>query len=134
MRFELLVANQRGGLGPQVLNGAQKLLNEVIINSLEIYNAGSPSGSSSVRWHRTNGPLLRQVPIQTMSLCNLVVTVLSASRFYASLALPKCSLPIPQKGYVTADDVTEGKPKPGPYIAGAATLGISPERCGLSII
>ena len=69
-----------------------------------------------------------------MSLCNLVVTVLSASRFYASLAIPKCSLPIPQKGYVTADDVTEGKPKPGPYIAGAATLGISPERCGLSII
>lgn len=41
---------------------------------------------------------------------------------------------MPQKGYVTADDVTEGKPKPGPYIAGAATLGISPEKCGLSTI
>ncbi|KAI9572622.1 HAD-like domain-containing protein [Boletus coccyginus] len=89
MRFELLVANQRDGLGPQVLNGAQKLLNEVIMNSLAIHD----------------------------------------SRFYASLAIPKCSLPMPQKGYVTADDVTEGKPKPGPYIAGAATLGISPEKC-----
>ena len=31
MRFELLVANQRGGLGPQVLNGARKLLCEVIV-------------------------------------------------------------------------------------------------------
>lgn len=31
MRFELLVANQRDGLGPQVLNGALKLLNEVAI-------------------------------------------------------------------------------------------------------
>lgn len=29
MRFEVLVANQREGLGPQVLNGAQKLLDEV---------------------------------------------------------------------------------------------------------
>lgn len=60
------------------------------------------------------------------------MTILLASRFYASLALSKCSLPIPRKGYVTADDVTEGKPKPGPYIAGAVALGISPERCGLS--
>jgi HAD superfamily hydrolase (TIGR01509 family) len=94
MRFELLVANQRGGLGPQVLNGAQKLLNEL-------------SEIAPDKW----------------------TIVTSASRFYASLAIPKCSLPIPQKGYVTADDVTEGKPKPGPYIAGAATLGISPERC-----
>ena len=31
MRFELLVANQRDGLGPQILNGAQKLLNKVIV-------------------------------------------------------------------------------------------------------
>ncbi|KAH0838626.1 hypothetical protein J3R83DRAFT_6949 [Lanmaoa asiatica] len=31
VRFELLVANQRDGLGPRVLNGAQKLLNEVTI-------------------------------------------------------------------------------------------------------
>lgn len=60
------------------------------------------------------------------------MTTLPASRYYASLALPKCSLPIPQKGYVTADDVTEGKPKPGPYLAGAATLGIAPEKCRLS--
>ncbi|KAG8220131.1 HAD-like domain-containing protein [Butyriboletus roseoflavus] len=57
------------------------------------------------------------------------MTVLPASRFYASLALSKCSLPIPRKGYVTADDVTEGKPRPDPYIAGAVTLGISPEKC-----
>ncbi|KAH0838627.1 hypothetical protein J3R83DRAFT_6950 [Lanmaoa asiatica] len=57
------------------------------------------------------------------------MTILPASRFYTNLALSKCSLPIPRKGYVTAGDVTEGKPKPGPYIAGAVTLGISPEKC-----
>ncbi|KAF8139906.1 HAD-like domain-containing protein [Boletus edulis] len=94
MRFELLVVNQRGGLGPQVLNGAQKLLNEL-------------SEIAPDKW----------------------TIVTSASRFYASHAIPKCSLPLPQQGYVTADDVTEGKPKPGPYIAGAATLGIPPEKC-----
>ena len=38
MRFELLVANQRDGLGPQILNGAQKLLNKVTMNSLEIHD------------------------------------------------------------------------------------------------
>jgi len=55
--------------------------------------------------------------------------VTSASRFYAGLAIPKCSLPVPQKGFVTSNDVTEGKPKPDPYIAGATTLGVSPDKC-----
>lgn len=41
MRFELLVANQRDGLGPQVLNGAHKLLNEVIIELTLIDNTRS---------------------------------------------------------------------------------------------
>ena len=68
-----------------------------------------------------------------MSLCSMVMTVPPASRFYAGLAISKCSLPIPQKGYVTSNDVTEGKPKPGPYLAGAAMLGISPEKCGPSV-
>ncbi|KAG9314688.1 HAD-like domain-containing protein [Chiua virens] len=92
MRFELLVVHQRDGLGPQVLNGAQKLLNEL-------------SEIAPDNWYHRH------------------------IRFYAGLAIPKCSLPVPRKGYVTADDVTEGKPKPGPYIAGASTLGISPEKC-----
>jgi len=94
MRFELLVVNQRNGLGPEVLKGAQSLLNEL--------NEIAPD-----KW----------------------TIVTSASRFYASQAIPKCSLPIPRKGYVTADDVTEGIPKPAPYNAGAATLGVPAEKC-----
>lgn len=35
---------------------------------------------------------------------------------------------------MTGNDVTEGKPKPDPYIIGAVTLGISPEKCGLSTV
>ena len=30
---------------------------------------------------------------------------------------------------VTADDVVNGKPHPEPYLAGAAAIGIAPERC-----
>ncbi|KAF9229697.1 HAD-like protein [Gyrodon lividus] len=94
MRFELLVVNQRNGLGPEVLKGAQKLLNEL--------NEIAPD-----KW----------------------TIVTSSSRFYASQAIPKCSLSIPRKGYVTADDVTEGKPMPAPYKAGATALGIPAEKC-----
>ncbi|KAF9243762.1 HAD-like domain-containing protein [Melanogaster broomeanus] len=91
---ELEASRPVNGLGPEVLNGAQKLLNEL--------NEIAPD-----KW----------------------TIVTSASRFYASQAIPKCSLPIPRKGYVTADDVTEGKPKPAPYNAGAATLGVPAEKC-----
>ncbi|KIJ68784.1 hypothetical protein HYDPIDRAFT_107033 [Hydnomerulius pinastri MD-312] len=100
MRFETLVVNQRGGLGPEVLKGAQKLLNQL--------NDIAPK-----KW----------------------TIVTSASRFYASQAIPKCSLPIPQVDkypqgrYVTADDVTAGKPEPAPYLAGAATLGVDAKHC-----
>lgn len=44
MRFELLVANQRDGLGPQVLHGAHKLLNEV-----PIVLAGDPQSQLTIR-------------------------------------------------------------------------------------
>ena len=37
-------------------------------------------------------------------------------------------LPIPAQ-IVTADDVTQGKPAPEPYLLGARRLGIAPERC-----
>ncbi|KIK99908.1 hypothetical protein PAXRUDRAFT_822179 [Paxillus rubicundulus Ve08.2h10] len=94
IRFELLVVNQRDGLGPEVLKGAQSLLNEL--------NEIAPD-----KW----------------------TIVTSSSRFYASQAIPKCSLSMPRKGYVTGDDVTEGKPKPAPYNAGAVALGVPAEKC-----
>lgn len=35
----------------------------------------------------------------------------------------------PPARIVSADDVTEGKPHPAPYLAGAALLGLRPEEC-----
>lgn len=34
-------------------------------------------------------------------------------------------------GFVTADDVSEGKPKPRPYLEGAKKLGIDVTKCEL---
>ncbi|TCD69837.1 hypothetical protein EIP91_005914 [Steccherinum ochraceum] len=53
----------------------------------------------------------------------------SATRAYAQQALSKCQIPVP-KVFVTADDVTEGKPKPRPYILGAEGCGVKDHaRC-----
>lgn len=49
MRFELLVANQKNGLGPLVLNGAQRLLNEVITDSFATQHHGLLHESSLMR-------------------------------------------------------------------------------------
>jgi sugar-phosphatase len=37
-------------------------------------------------------------------------------------------IPVPER-IVAADDVSEGKPHPAPYLAGAALLGFAPEEC-----
>jgi sugar-phosphatase len=39
-----------------------------------------------------------------------------------------CGLPVP-KVLVTADDVTNGKPHPEPYLKGAEWLGFPPAEC-----
>lgn len=36
---------------------------------------------------------------------------------------------MPVSGFVTADDVIEGKPKPTPYLEGARKLGIDVTKC-----
>ncbi|KAI6153264.1 HAD-like domain-containing protein [Pisolithus tinctorius] len=50
--------------------------------------------------------------------------VTSASSRYASAALTRCNLPVPSKGFVTADDIApgQGKPNPAPYLAGARRI------------
>jgi beta-phosphoglucomutase-like phosphatase (HAD superfamily) len=53
----------------------------------------------------------------------------TASRYYATQCIPKCKIPVPTSGFVTADDVTEGKPKPTPYLEGAKILGIDATKC-----
>ena len=54
--------------------------------------------------------------------------VTSGSRLLASTRLVYCGLPVP-KVLITADDVTQGKPHPEPYLKGAEGLGFAPADC-----
>jgi len=54
--------------------------------------------------------------------------VTSGTRHLASARLRLGGLPVP-KVLITADDVTNGKPHPEPYLKGAAGLGFKPEEC-----
>jgi sugar-phosphatase len=54
--------------------------------------------------------------------------VTSGVRDLAYARLAAAGLPIPG-AVVTADDVTNGKPAPEPYLRGAALIGIDPSRC-----
>jgi sugar-phosphatase len=54
--------------------------------------------------------------------------VTSATEPLARVRLEAGGIPVPER-IVTADDVSEGKPHPAPYLAGAALLGFAPEEC-----
>ena len=54
--------------------------------------------------------------------------VTSGSRLLASTRMVYCGLPLP-KVLITADDVTQGKPHPEPYLKGAEGLGFEPADC-----
>ena len=54
--------------------------------------------------------------------------VTSGSRHLASERLRVVGVPTPSV-LITADDVTNGKPHPEPYLKGAAELGVTPEQC-----
>lgn len=54
--------------------------------------------------------------------------VTSATEPLARVRLTAGSIPVPER-IVTANDVTDGKPHPAPYLAGAMLLGIAPEEC-----
>jgi sugar-phosphatase len=54
--------------------------------------------------------------------------VTSGTRALATARLTAAGLPVP-KQMVAADQVTNGKPHPEPYLKGAAGLGFSPEGC-----
>lgn len=58
--------------------------------------------------------------------CWAIVT--SATHAYASAALKIGGIPIPD-AFVTAEDVTQGKPYPDPYLLGAQKCGVSPGKC-----
>jgi mannitol-1-/sugar-/sorbitol-6-phosphatase len=54
--------------------------------------------------------------------------VTSGSRTLATTRLRAVGLPVPSV-FITAEDVTEGKPHPEGYLKAADHLGVSPQRC-----
>ena len=66
--------------------------------------------------------LLRSIPDRRWGV------VTSGSRLLASARMRFCGLPVPQV-LVTADDVTNGKPHPEPYLKGAEWMGVTPAEC-----
>jgi len=54
--------------------------------------------------------------------------VTSATERLARMRLAASGFTVPER-LVTADTVTEGKPNPAPYLAGATLLGFAPEEC-----
>jgi sugar-phosphatase len=54
--------------------------------------------------------------------------VTSATEPLARVRLAAGGIPVPER-IITAESVTEGKPHPAPYLAGAALLGFAPEEC-----
>jgi sugar-phosphatase len=54
--------------------------------------------------------------------------VTSATGPLARVRLAAGNIPVPGR-FVTAESVSEGKPNPAPYLAGAALLGLAPSDC-----
>ena len=86
---------------------------------IENEEAGDQEGVSVMPGAAT---LLRSIPEGRWGV------VTSGTRLLASARLRFCGLPVP-KVLVTADDVTNGKPDPEPYLKGAEQLGFKPADC-----
>jgi mannitol-1-/sugar-/sorbitol-6-phosphatase len=54
--------------------------------------------------------------------------VTSATERLARVRLAAGGIPAPQR-FITSESVTQGKPHPAPFLAGAALLGIPPQDC-----
>ena len=59
---------------------------------------------------------------------NRWTVVTSATEPLARVRLAAGRIPVPER-IITAEQVSEGKPHPAPYLAGAAVLGFAPEEC-----
>ena len=59
---------------------------------------------------------------------NRWTVVTSATEPLARVRLAAGGIPVPDR-FITAESVTEGKPQPAPYLAGAALLGFVPGEC-----
>ncbi|KAF8167852.1 HAD-like domain-containing protein [Crassisporium funariophilum] len=72
--------------------------------------------------------LISQLSSQTSSRGKWTI-VTSASNKYAPRALDRAGVPMPLLGLITSNDVLEGKPHPGPYLAGAQLCGVEAKNC-----
>jgi sugar-phosphatase len=54
--------------------------------------------------------------------------VTSATRALAEVRLRVADLPLPER-WISADDITHGKPDPEPYLKAASVLGFAPSDC-----
>lgn len=59
---------------------------------------------------------------------NRWTVVTSATERLARARLAAGGVPVPER-LITANQVTEGKPHPAPFLAGAALLGFAPQEC-----
>ncbi len=66
--------------------------------------------------------LLRALPPERWTV------VTSATPRLARARMELCGITPPEK-FISADDVSTGKPDPAPYLAGARRLGFAPEEC-----
>ena len=66
--------------------------------------------------------LLEELPEQRWTV------VTSATDKLARVRLAAGGVPVPER-MITADSVSEGKPNPAPFLAGAALLGLAPQDC-----
>ena len=67
-------------------------------------------------------PMLQALPEDRWTV------VTSATERLARMRLAQAGIPVPAR-LVTANDVTQGKPDPAPYLAGAALLGLPLDEC-----
>lgn len=66
--------------------------------------------------------LLASLPLDRWTI------VTSCTRALAKVRIQAAGLPLPAK-LITANDITNGKPHPDPYLKGASILGFSPSDC-----
>lgn len=66
-------------------------------------------------------------------LLTVTITLHVASNKYAPRALERAGVPLPSVGIITANDVSQGKPHPAPYLAGALKCSVEPKNCGIFI-
>ncbi|KAF7367363.1 Sugar phosphatase YfbT [Mycena sanguinolenta] len=112
-RFEEEVING----GPIVLPGVSALVSALLSQAGMRFSPWNSIDSSS---HHT------QLSSETAFGWTIVT---SATRNYAPRALERCSIPLPRAGIVCSDDVSQGKPHPAPYLAGASKCGVDPSKC-----